>query len=71
MNRNPFIKMVVVMTISGLFAGCGGVPERDHILRDARAAYAACVVSHSPANVEQETNKKFEITQEPIMVVVY
>ena len=52
MNHNSFIKMVVVMTISGLFAGCGGVPERDHILRDARTAYAEAQANPNTANVE-------------------
>lgn len=52
MNSNPFIKMIVVMTISGLFAGCGGVPERDHILREARNAYAEAQANPNTANVE-------------------
>ncbi len=44
--------LAVIMTSSGLLAGCGGVPEKEVILKDARVAYAEAKANRHTANVE-------------------
>ncbi|MCK5524440.1 MAG: OmpA family protein [Thiomargarita sp.] len=44
--------LAVIMTSGGLLAGCGGVPEKEIILKDARTAYAEAKGHSHTANVE-------------------
>lgn len=51
--HQTFIKtLAFTMTVSGLIVGCGGVPEKDIILKDARDAYAEAKANPDTTNVE-------------------
>ncbi|RKZ88272.1 MAG: hypothetical protein DRR19_12725 [Candidatus Parabeggiatoa sp. nov. 1] len=46
------------MTLSGFIAGCGSLPERDNILREARETYAQAKANPNTANIEARYDAK-------------
>jgi len=58
-NRNSFIKVLVVVIIIGaLSAGCGSTPEKHELLREARNAIAQAEANPNTANSEALSEAK-------------